>query len=160
VRELKHIWFIFSGIFGVLFIIWGSITPCLQNFPGDIWLIVPGILMVLFSLLGFLQKITFERQLLLALENTSSAMTLRSLAATTGLQQSTVRKLFYSLRESGKLRAFINVKTGEIVTDLSEKGSFCPVCSEPITKSIHFCSVCGTEQSSNKPVKINPKTKE
>lgn len=146
-RAIYYVWFIVNIILGVFFIIWASLAPSMPLFPGDIWLILPGIIMVLIGLLGIFEAILIEKRCLRRLSSIDSReKTIDQLSEELHISSNALRELILNLRSRGLLHVSFNPDTGELInTDLSED-HLCIVCGEPNTLS-KFCSVCGTEQS-------------
>ena len=64
-RDNQHTWFIVSGITGILFIIWGSIaTDARPLIPGDVWLVVPGCMLLIISISGILEGLITDMRIL------------------------------------------------------------------------------------------------
>jgi len=145
-RENHYIWFITSSILGVLFIIWGSIAPSALLIPGDIWLIVPGILMVVVGLLGIFDSIITDRILFKYISNLENErISITKLSTDLDIEIPELRELILTLRSRGKLKVFFDEQTGEVVSSILYQGLTCSLCGEPLEKE-QFCSVCGTEK--------------
>jgi len=52
-RQTRYTWFIISSILGLLFLLWGALTPSRPLLPGeDSWLVLPGLLMFFIGIFG------------------------------------------------------------------------------------------------------------
>ena len=56
-RQTRLTWQLISTLLGVLFIIWGAITPQFPLLPGDVWLVVPGSLMFVIGVFGIVDDV-------------------------------------------------------------------------------------------------------
>ena len=145
-RSIHHIWFIVSIVLGTLFIIWGSLAPSMPLIPGDIWLLLPGILLVLPSFFGVFEPKVIERRFIRCFNSAPSGrISLSHLSEALHLSQDNLQELILSLRVQGKIQAYFNSETGELMRTSSSDGRSCFVCGEPNITSA-FCQVCGSEQ--------------
>ena len=143
-RENHFIWFISSGILGLLIIIWGSLAPSVQLLPGDIWMILPGILMVVICLLGIFDSIVSDRILSKYISKMDNErVSLEKLSTNLNLEISELRELILTLRSQGKLQVFFDEETGDVVSSKLYQGKTCVLCGEPLDTE-QFCSFCGT----------------
>lgn len=60
-RQTRLTWQIISAILGLLFVIWGSITHLYVLLPGDVWLVVPGSLMLAIGIFGIIDDVIQEK---------------------------------------------------------------------------------------------------
>ncbi len=145
-RENHFIWFITSSVLGVLFIIWASIAPSLPLVPGDIWMLIPGIILVVIGLLGIFDSMVSDRVFLKYLSKMENErISLTNLSIDLNIEISDLRELLLTLRSQGKLKVFFDEKTGEIVSSKLYQGIICSFCGEPQSAE-QFCSFCGTEK--------------
>ena len=117
--------------------------------PGDLWLVLPGIFMVLFGLLGILESRLIEQRFLKRFSSDPTGrLTPSSLAAEIHLSQEALLGLIFSLRGEGRLQAYFNSETGELIRASSADDLSCIVCGNPNVTSA-FCEVCGSEHPSS-----------
>lgn len=142
------IWLTINTVLGILFIVWGSLAPELVLIPGDIWLILPGIVMILIGLFGFLEEKLIERRLLRFFSSEAfDRIPLDELSEEFSLDVESLRLLLLSLRVRGLLQVYFNSETGEVMKTSPSDDQACIICGEPNIGS-NFCPVCGVEQSS------------
>ncbi|MBD3192902.1 MAG: hypothetical protein GF308_19840 [Candidatus Heimdallarchaeota archaeon] len=147
-RVNSLLWLTINSVLGILFIVWGSLTPELVLFPGDLWLILPGILMVLIGLFAFLEGKIIERRLLRFFSSELfTRITLDQLSDKFSLSADSLRVLILSLRARGLLHVYFNSETGEVMKTSPPADQACIICGEPHIGS-NFCPVCGVNQSS------------
>lgn len=145
-RENHFIWFITSSVLGILFIIWASIAPSLTLIPGDIWMLIPGITLVVIGLLGIFDSMVSDRILLKYISKMENGrISLTKLSIDINLEISDLRELILTLRGQGKLKVFFDEETGEVVSSTLYQGITCSLCGEPLPTE-HFCPICGTEK--------------
>lgn len=144
-RESHYIWFIASSVLGILFIIWASIAPSLPLVPGDIWMLIPGITLVIIGLLGIFDSMVSDRVLLKYVSKMENErISLTKLSIEINLEISDLRELILTMRGQGKLKVFFDEETGEVVSSALYQGITCSLCGEPLATE-HFCPICGTE---------------
>ncbi|MHA1154553.1 MAG: hypothetical protein ACTSQK_00445 [Candidatus Heimdallarchaeota archaeon] len=145
-RENHFIWFITSSVLGILIIIWASIAPSLTLVPGDIWMLIPGIILVFIGLLGIMDSMVSDRILLKYISKMEDGrISLFKLSTDLNQEVSDLREIILTLRGQGKLKVFFDEDTGEVVSSIMYQGITCSLCGEPITTEL-FCSICGTEK--------------
>lgn len=146
-RENHHTWFIVSGITGILFIIWGSIaTDARPLIPGDHWLVVPGCMLLIISIIGILEGLIIEMRILKYFSGlTDNEIALTDAADELNMDADSFRQRILALKMNGKLAISFLPTTGLIViSDLTNERT-CSFCAYPnVTKD--FCPVCGTKK--------------
>ncbi|MFW9924876.1 MAG: PCI domain-containing protein [Candidatus Thorarchaeota archaeon] len=145
-RENYLVWFISNSILGVLFILWGSLAPSMPLIPGDIWLLVPGSIMLLLGIVGILENIIFENKLKkLFKEIPAEGITLTELAEKMNLEVDNLRDLLFSLRSQGKLQVIFNSQNGVLISSSTIADETCKKCGA-LMNNAPFCTVCGNKQ--------------
>ncbi len=145
-RENHFIWFITSSVLGILFIIWASIAPSFTLIPGDIWMIIPGIILVVIGLLGIFDSIVSDRVLLKYISTMENErISLTKLSIDLNIEISDLRELILTLRGQGKLKVFFDEETGEVASSTLYQGMTCSLCGQPLSAE-QFCIICGTEK--------------
>lgn len=143
-RENYLIWFSTSSILGVLFILWGALAPSMPLIPGDIWLIVPGSVMLVLGLAGIFENIIFENRLKKLLKQIPpEGIHLSELAEKMNFEENDLRALIISLRIEGKLQVYFNSQTG-VLTSSNIAGESCKICGALIDNN-PYCMVCGNK---------------
>lgn len=146
-RENHHTWFIVSGITGILFIIWGSIaTDARPLIPGDHWLVVPGCMLLIISIIGILEGLVIDMRILKYFSGlTDKEITLTEVADELNMDVDSFRQRILALKMNGKLAISFLPTTGVIVIfDLTNE-RICSFCAYPnVTKD--FCPVCGIKK--------------
>ncbi|MBN1328482.1 MAG: hypothetical protein JXA54_03310 [Candidatus Heimdallarchaeota archaeon] len=153
-RQTRLTWFIINGVIGVIFIIWGAITQNRLLLPGDIWLILPGILMFFIGVFGILEDIftNWEMSKYLLSER-SDNKSLDEIASALKTTVEKTKEIIFNLRAKGKLAKTFDSQTGFLISADLKNIQTCLSCfhSEVIGD---FCPVCGTEMT-QKPKDIN-----
>ncbi|MCF2142307.1 MAG: hypothetical protein K9W42_01215 [Candidatus Heimdallarchaeota archaeon] len=61
-QQTRYTWFILSSLLGLLFILWGALTPSRPLLPGDDpWLVLPGFLMFFLGIFGSIETLLSSR---------------------------------------------------------------------------------------------------
>lgn len=61
-QQSRYTWFILSSLLGLLFILWGALTPSRPLLPGDDpWLALPGFLMFFLGIFGSIETLLSSR---------------------------------------------------------------------------------------------------
>ncbi|HUT81723.1 MAG TPA: hypothetical protein VMZ29_11025 [Candidatus Bathyarchaeia archaeon] len=144
-RQTRLTWFIISGVIGVIFIIWGALTLNRLLIPGDIWLILPGILMFFIALFGILEDIFTEWETAnYLLSERSDNKTLEEIASELKITVEKAKEKIFALRAKGKLAKIFDSKTGFLISADLDSIYTCLSCfhSDVIND---FCPVCGTK---------------
>jgi hypothetical protein len=151
-RQTRITWFLASVIFGLLFIIWGSITNPRPLIPGDVWLVFPGLILFSIGVFGIIDDVyTNQLTLKFLISNEANNHTLKELATILNLNVDHLRELILRLRARGKLAKHYDISTGNLVP-LQANTKFCTYCGQPNLEG-SFCQVCGMEivyQTKNK----------
>ena len=146
-RESSQIWFITTAVFGVLFTVWGSIAPSLVLIPGDYWLLVPGILMIILGVLGILDAYALEQKVIKFFENIEEEkISLADASEALNVSEDNLREIILTLRSKGKLKAHFSQETAEMLILTSFDEELCSHCGQPLTNN-EFCSVCGKQEN-------------
>jgi len=144
-RDNQHTWFIVSGITGILFIIWGSIaTEARPLIPGDLWLILPGCMLLLVSIVGILEGLITDIRILKYFNKQTTKEIVPSVAAK-DLRMSLdyFMQRILALKMNGKLLFSFHPTTGVILrTEIMNK-YICTHCGH-LDVTNEFCPVCGT----------------
>jgi hypothetical protein len=150
-RDNQHTWFIISGITGVLFIIWGAIaTEARPLIPGDLWIILPGSMLLIIGIVGILEGLITDMRILryfseLENEEISSSQAAEEL----NMDAEFFQQRILALKISGKLAISFIPTTGIIIKSDITNDRTCNFCAYPnVTKK--FCPVCGTKKSKEK----------
>lgn len=145
-RESHHIWFMVIACFGVLFTIWGSIAPSLNLLPGDYWLLLPGILMIVLGSLGIFEGYVIENRLIKYFAGfNEDQVTLQQASEDLNISTDNLRELILSLRSRGKLKVHFSDESSELIVIALYDGELCAHCGQPLNGS-KFCPVCGKSQ--------------
>ena len=113
-------------------------------FPGDIWLIVPGILLIMSGILGILESRIENRGILKAIKSLeTNEINLEELANNLNLEASYLREVILNLRIQGSLQVYLNSTTGNFEKP-TEIENHCLYCGEPKLKN-SYCLFCGTK---------------
>ncbi len=147
-RETHQIWFIVTACFGVLFTVWGSIAPSLNLLPGDYWLLLPGVLMIVLGSLGIFEGYVIERRLIKYFaEFGEDQVTLQQASKDLCVSPDNLRELILSMRSRGKLKVHCSDEFSELIIIAKYDAELCSHCGQPINDS-EFCPVCGKSQKS------------
>ncbi|MHA1185840.1 MAG: hypothetical protein ACTSO7_11855 [Candidatus Heimdallarchaeota archaeon] len=142
-RESYQIWFIVTACFGVLFTIWGSIAPSLKLLPGDYWLLLPGILMIILGALGIFDGYVIERRVIKYFANIGKdQVTLEQASKDLSISPDNLREFVLCLRSWGKLKVHFSDESPELIIIAKYDAELCSHCGQPVTNS-EFCPVCG-----------------
>jgi hypothetical protein len=145
-RESHHVWFIVTACFGVLFTVWGSIAPSLTLLPGDYWLLLPGVLMIILGSLGIFEGYVIERRLIKYFAGLSTnQVSLKQASEALNISPNNLRELILSMRCRGKLKVHFSNESSELIIVAEYDEELCIHCGQPINDS-EFCSVCGKSQ--------------
>lgn len=148
-RQNQLIWFISSSVLGVLFILWASLAPALPLIPGDIWLLVPGFLMLFLGFLGIFDLYLLKRSVRNYLQKNllvNESISLADLSTQTNFTINELRELIHTMRLKGELQVHFEENTGKIVKSDCSTDGYCKNCGEPKNQR-QFCSVCGLKYS-------------
>lgn len=142
-HETHHIWHYVSTVLGLLFILWGALTPNHPLIPGDIWLIFPGLLLFFTGLFGILEEYVLERRILKHFSNLQvDSISLEQISSDLKLDVNYLRSLILQLRGQGKLSLYFDPSSGDIILPKEIKPKSCLFCAHPNVTSA-FCPVCG-----------------
>ncbi|MGC9778556.1 MAG: hypothetical protein HZR80_04885 [Candidatus Heimdallarchaeota archaeon] len=149
-RETHHIWYIVSTVLGLLFIIWGALTPNHPLIPGDVWLVLPGILLFVTGLFGIFEEYIIERRILKYFSNLQvDSISLDKLSSDLILDVDYLRVLLLQLRGQGKLLVYFDSATGELMLPKEVESPSCSFCAHP-NVALDFCPVCGLKKAESK----------
>ncbi|NHJ86534.1 MAG: hypothetical protein FK734_13800 [Asgard group archaeon] len=143
-RETYQAWFIISDILGIFFIIWGAITENHPLIPGDVWLVLPGIILFIVGTYGIIEGFLISKRLLFVVKkHLNDDLTLESLANYLNMTVESTRELLMIQRSRGKLPYTFDPESG-ILIQSSEIG-ICEQCANSNVTTL-YCPVCGTIQ--------------
>ncbi len=144
-RQTRLTWFIISGVLGLLFIIWGAITPNIDLLPGDVWLILPGILMFFICLFGILEDVFTDWEISkYLLSDKSNNKTLEEIASDLKITIDIAKEKILTLRGKEKLTKAFDSKTGFFIPVDLDSTNTCKYCFHTDVIS-DFCPVCGSK---------------
>jgi len=149
-KQTRLTWFIISSVLGILFIIWGAIAfnpePAIPKLiPGDIWLILPGILMLFLGLFGIFEDYLADRKIIRYLSSKeANSKTIQEISEHLDIEVKILGELIFKLQLTGKLMKVIDTNTGVLKPFDSQISLTCTECAYPYVTSKH-CPVCGTE---------------
>jgi hypothetical protein len=150
-RDNQHTWFIISGITGILFIIWGGIaTDARPLIPGDLWLILPGCMLLIIGIVGILEGLITDMRILRYFsELETTEIPSSQAAADLNMDIDYFQQRILALKINGKLAISFLPTTGVIVKSDKTNERTCVFCAYPnVTKE--FCPVCGTKKLKDK----------
>jgi hypothetical protein len=140
-------WLIVLALSGLLFTIWGSLAPSYPLIPGDIWLLAPGLLLILSSAILYFSSYFLKHKVLLSLRSLpDSGASFTSIADQLHLSLNHLLLLVSCLRLEGKIALTIDEQKGLLIPTDPSKESVCSLCGQD-KLSGSFCSFCGTEIS-------------
>ena len=144
-RESSQIWFITTAVLGILFTIWGSIAPSLVLIPGDYWLLIPGILMIILGTLGVFDGYVLEQRIIKFFESfDEDKISLAEASKALNISEENLREMILGLRSHGKLKAYFSKETEEMLILSNYYEELCSYCGQPLYNN-DFCSVCGKQ---------------
>jgi hypothetical protein len=145
-RETHQIWFIVTACLGVFFTIWGSIAPSLLLLPGDYWLLVPGVMMIVLGSFGIFEGYVIERRVIKYFAGFGAdQVTLEQASDDLKISKDNLRELILSMRSWGKLKVHFSDESSELIIIAKYDAELCTHCGQPINNS-EFCPVCGKSQ--------------
>ena len=146
-RETHHIWYYVSTVLGLLFVIWGALTPNHPLIPGDVWIILPGLLLFFTGLFGILEEYILEQRILKHFSNLQiNSISLEQLSSDLMLDVMYLRAIILQLRGQGKLSVYFDSSSGELVLLKEVMSNSCSFCAHPNVSSA-YCPVCGIKNS-------------